>query len=206
MNEPRNGLGDTSEDTTALLIAWGQGSERAGQVVLERVYDDLKQLAARRLRTERPDHTLQPTALVHETFLRLIEGARVSWQDRTHFFALAGTTMRRILVDWARRRQGAKRGGGAVTLSLHGIDLADQRTPDLLALDDALRTLSAFDARKARIVELHFFAGLSVRETAEVLDCSTATVSRQWRLAKGWLLHQLEARTPEDGQAARTVA
>ena len=187
-------MGSASDQTTELLVAWSHGDSAAGDRLLPRVYDELRAIAARRLGSERGDHTLQPTELVHEMFLRLFGAQRLGWQDRAHFFAVAATMMRRILVDHARRRRRGKRGGDALRISLARLgDISEQRTPDLVALDGALDRLAAIDERKARIVELHFFAGLSVAETAEVLGCSTATVTRHWRMAKAMLLRELEA-------------
>ncbi len=155
---------------------------------MPRVYDELRRVAGRYLRHERPDHTLQPTALVHEAYLRLIGAERPQWRDRIHFYAVAAQVMRRILVDHARAHQADKRGGGARRVPLdEGIDAGVERAADLVALDDALAALAAIDARKARIVELHHFAGLTVAETAEVLDLSVSTIVLEARLARAWL-------------------
>lgn len=156
------------------------------------VHGELRRIARGCLRQERPDHTLQATALVNEAFLRLVDVRQVSWRDRAHFLAMAARLMRRILVDFARTRHAAKRGGDAVRVSLaeaHG--LADRPGHDLVALDEALSALAVRDARKARVVELRFFAGLSVEETALVLEVSRDTVLRDWRLARAWLTREL---------------
>ncbi len=183
------------DKTTALLLSWSDGDAAAGEELVPRLYDELRALAGRRLRGERPSHTLSPTALVHEVFLRLFDQRRLTWRNRAHFFAVAGRTMRRVLVDHARHRRRVKRGGGQVPVSLEGLgDLAEQSVPDLVALDDALQALGTVDERKVKVVELHFFAGLTVAETARVLQCSETTVSREWRMAKAWLLVALEGR------------
>jgi RNA polymerase sigma-70 factor (ECF subfamily) len=159
------------------------------------VYDELRRLAARYLRRERRNHTLQPTALVNEAYLRLIQGQQVQWQNRAHFFALAARLMRRILVDSARSRGYQKRGAGAAVVSLdEALAVADGRTPDILALDDALTALAAVDSRKSQVVEMRFFGGLSIEETAEALQMSRDTVKRDWKMAKLWLLRELDGR------------
>jgi RNA polymerase sigma factor (TIGR02999 family) len=160
------------------------------------VYDELRAIAARYLRRERPDHTLEPTALVHEVYLRLIDQKAAEWQDRAHFFAIAAKLMRRILVDHARGRLSDKRGRGTARVSITGVEVAAELTPDLVALDDALRDLAAFDPDRATLVELRYFGGLTVEETAEVMGRSTATVVRQWRTARAWLYDQLRAERP----------
>lgn len=185
------------DDTTGLLQAWRAGEAAAAEQLLPRVYGELRRVAARQLRAERPDHTLDPSDLVHEAYLRLFGGADIPWQDRVHFFAVAANMMRRLLVDHARKRQRHKRGAGTVHVALErAAEVADPRQPDLLALDDALHDLAAFDPQKATIVELHFFGGLSVAETAAVVGCSTATVTRHWRMAKAWLFHALRDAEP----------
>jgi RNA polymerase sigma factor (TIGR02999 family) len=154
------------------------------------VYTELRKLAASYLRVERPDHTLQPTALVHEAYLRLVDQRSVNWQNRAHFFGIAAQMMRRILVDHARRRQAAKRDGATYRLYTSEEE-ATARDPELLALDEALSGLEALDARQARIVELRFFGGLTVEETAEVAGVSPATVKREWRTARAWLAREI---------------
>jgi RNA polymerase sigma factor (TIGR02999 family) len=159
------------------------------------VYDELRHLAAHYMRRERTGHTLQPTALVNEVYLRLVGGKEIHWQNRSHFFALAATQMRRILVDRARARRYQKRGGGATRFPLdEAVDVAEMRADDLVSLDDALTALAAFDERKSRVIEMRFFAGLSVEETAEVLRVSPETVKRDWRIARLWLRRELDAR------------
>jgi RNA polymerase sigma factor (TIGR02999 family) len=179
------------QDITQLLVASSHGDSDALNKLLPLVYDELRRLADRYLRRERDDHTLQATALVHEAYLRLVD-QNVPWQNRAHFFGIAAEMMRRILIDHARGLQAAKRGSGGIKLALDEvIDLSDERAADLIALDDALKALAEIDPQKSRIVELRFFAGLSIEETAKVLDIGTATVIRQWRLAKAWLFHEV---------------
>jgi RNA polymerase sigma-70 factor (ECF subfamily) len=184
-----------SPPVTALLLAWGRGDDSALERLMPLVHDELRRLARRLMRDERPGHTLQTAALVNEAYLRLVDASRVRWQDRAHFFALCARLMRRILVDHARSRNYQKRGGGLRHVSLHD-DLVGpgERATDLVALDDALETLARSDPRKSRVVELRFFAGLSVEETAEALDVSPETVMRDWKFAKVWLLRELRGR------------
>jgi RNA polymerase sigma factor (TIGR02999 family) len=180
------------DDITALLLSWGRGDEAALQQLIPLVHRELHQIARRCLKGERPGHTLQPTALVNEAYLRLVDVRRVSWQNRTHFLAMSARLMRRVLVDFARSRQYQKRGGGVMKISLdeaHGV--ATERGQDLVALDEALISLSAIDERKARVIEMRFFGGLTVEETAEVLEVSRDTVLRDWRLARAWLMQEL---------------
>jgi RNA polymerase sigma factor (TIGR02999 family) len=157
------------------------------------VFDELHRVAARYMAGERPGHTLQTTALVNETYLRLVSSAGANWEGRTHFYGVCAKMMRRILVDWTRSRQAQKRGGEARALDLDSEALAavDQPGTDLVALDDALETLSAIDERKGRVVELRFFGGLSIKETAEILGISNETVQRDWKMAKSWLRREL---------------
>ena len=188
-NRPHPGSVD---DITTLLVAWGRGDEAALQQLIPLVHRELHQIARRCLKGERPGHTLQPTALVNEAYLRLVDVRRVSWQNRTHFLAMSARLMRRVLVDFARSRQYQKRGGGVMKVSLdeaHGV--ATERGQDLVALDEALISLSAIDERKARVIEMRFFGGLTVEETAAVLDVSRETVLRDWRLARAWLMQEL---------------
>jgi RNA polymerase sigma factor (TIGR02999 family) len=188
---------------TDWLVAWSQGDEAALNQLIPLVHDELRRLARRYMRRERGQRaarTLQTTALVNEAYLRLIDARRVQWQNRAHFFAIAARLMRRILVDYARAQNYAKRGGGLPQVSLNDApELAAEREPDLVSLDDALETLSRVDERKGRVVELRFFGGLSVEETAEVLKVSPDTVMRDWRLAKAWLLRELSG---EENDAA----
>lgn len=180
-----------SKDITELLVASSRGDSEALNQLLPVVYNELRRLAERYLRQERSDHTLQATALVHEAYIRLID-QNVPWQNRAHFFGVAAEMMRRILIDHARGHMAAKRGSGGIKLSLDDvINLSDERAADLVALDDALKALAEFDPQKSRIVELRYFGGLSIEETAKVLDIGTATVTRQWNLAKAWLYHEI---------------
>lgn len=179
---------------TELLLAWNRGSDSALRELVPVVHAELRRIAHRQMRRERDDHTLQTTALVNEAYVRLIDLTRVRWQDRLHFFAMASRLMRRVLVDHARSRQYLKRGGGAVRVSLDEAQCGtDERGPDLVALDDALDALAMVDERKSRVVEMRFFGGLSVAETAEALGVSPETVMRDWRLAKAWLLRELRS-------------
>lgn len=164
------------------------------------VYDELRRLADHYLRQERPDHTLQPTALVHEAYLRLVDQSRVEWQSRAHFIGVAAQLMRRILVDYARRHHASKRGGFREKLSLdEAVDYSQTRDLDLVALDDALNALEQFDERQSRIVELRFFGGLTIEETAEALGVSPATVKVEWNMAKAWLRREISrAKEHED--------
>ena len=181
-----------SQQITHLLLAWGQGDQAALEALMPLVYDELRKVAARHLRGQREGHTLQTTALVNEAYLRLIDASQVQWQNRAHFFAVAAHFMRRILVDFARSRQYAKRGGKAAILPLDEVAVVGEDCAELAALDDALNSLAAFDLRKSQVVELRFFGGLSVEETAEVLKVSVETVMRDWRLAKVWLRRELQ--------------
>jgi RNA polymerase sigma factor (TIGR02999 family) len=183
----------TSEGITQLLLRWSDGDSSAREELMPLVYEELRRLAGRYLRRERPGHTLQPTALVNEAYLKLIDQSHVEWQNRAQFFGLAARLMRNILVDHARNRGAAKRGGGQYSISLSRAErLADDKSEvDLLAINEALERLSAFDAQKARIVELRFFGGLTIEEAAEVLDISHATVEREWALARAWLRREL---------------
>jgi len=183
----------TRADVTRLLVLWTGGNQQAMEDLLPLVYDELRKLARRYLQRERPGHTLQSTALVHEAYLRMIDQHDVSWQGRSHFFGIAAQMMRRILVDHARGRDAAKRGAGACKLTLDEDLLAPaERDINLVALDQALDTLSKLDSQQGRIVELRFFAGLSIEETAEVLKISPATVKRDWAMAKAFLSRQLK--------------
>ena len=184
---------------TERLIAWNSGDAAARDDVIRVVYDELRRMANRYLRLERPDHTLQPTALVHEAYMRLIDQTQVNWQNRAHFFGVAAQLMRRILVDHARTKQRDKRGGSAPKLSLdEAIGASTERAADLVALDAALESLTQIDQRKGRVIELRFFGGLSVEETAEVLDVSPQTVLRDWKLAKAWLYQEMKSATHDE--------
>jgi RNA polymerase sigma-70 factor (ECF subfamily) len=184
-------LGAAANPTT-LLLAWGRGDDTALDQLIPLVHDELRRLARRHMARERVGHTLQATALVNEAYLRLIAVNQVRWQNRAHFFAMASRVMRRILVDAARARGYQKRGAGAEKVSLdEALLVSDEPRQDLIALDDALNALAAFDPRKSQVVEMRFFGGLSVDETAEALQVSADTVMRDWRLAKVWLLREL---------------
>ncbi len=191
------------EDVTRLLNAWSHGDRDCAEQLVPLIYDELRRLAARHMAGERPEHTFQPTALVHEAYMRLVDLRHVKWQDRGHFFAMAAQAMRRLLVDHARKRRSAKRGSGAPNTPLDqaGDLAAFGRGPDLIALDDALIGLAAFDPLKASIVELRFFGGFSNEETAQFLNCSKSTVVRHWSMAKAWLHSELSRRPGGDARA-----
>jgi len=174
-----------------LLLRWNDGDRNALDELLPLVYDELRRLARSYLRRERVEHTLQSTALVHEGYIRLVD-QNVTWQNRAHFFGVAAQMMRRILVDHARARQAAKRGDGLKATLDEGMAVAEARNLDILALDRALESLSRLDGQQAKVVELRFFAGLSVEEAAEVLSISTATVKREWAMAKAWLSREMK--------------
>lgn len=187
-------------DITELLVAWRAGDESALEQLVLVVHAELRRLARGRMRGERGGHTLQTTALVNEAYLRLIDLSRVNWQDRAHFFAMASRQMRRILVDHARTRRMQKRGGGVRPVALdEALAVAVERGADLIALDDALDALAATDARKAQVVEMRYYGGLSVAETAEALSVSVETVARDWRIGKMFLLRELQSAPPVDG-------
>jgi RNA polymerase sigma factor (TIGR02999 family) len=177
---------------TELLLAWGHGDETAFQRLIPLVHAELHRLARRFMRGRRQPQTLQTTVLVNEAYLRLVDLDRVRWQDRAHFFAMSARLMRRVLVDYVRSRQFVKRGGGArITVFDEALVAMPGRGMDLVALDDALKALAALDRRKSEVVEMRFFGGLSVKETAEALHVSAETVHRDWRMAKAWLLREL---------------
>ena len=178
-------------DVTALLQAWGGGDPAAAEQVIPLLYSELRRCAAAYLRRERRGHTLQPTALINEAYLRLVD-QRVAWKNRGHFLAVAAQMMRRLLVDHARRRNMGKRSGQWLRITMHDdAAIVDAGGLDVLALDAALLRLASFDARKSRLVELRYFAGLSVDETAEAMDVSAATIDREWRAARAWLQSEL---------------
>jgi RNA polymerase sigma factor (TIGR02999 family) len=182
-------------DVTAMLRQWSDGDAAAAAQLAPVVYAELRRVAHRYLRHERPDHTLRSAELVHEAYLRLVDLKQARWQDRAHFFAVSGQIMRRILVDHARARLREKRGAGATLVALNeAIDLPEQRSFEVIALDDALEGLAKLDPQQSRVVELRFFAGLSVEETAEALGVSRATVNRDWVTARAWLLRELSRR------------
>jgi RNA polymerase sigma factor (TIGR02999 family) len=177
---------------TQLLQAWSEGDQGALDQLVPLVYNDLHRLAQQYMAQERPEHTLQATALVHETYLRLLDSAHPSLRDRAHFLAVCARTMRRILVDWGRTHQAQKRGEGIAPLYLEeAITAVGRPGTDLVAVDDALTALAGLDPRKSQVVELRFFGGLSAKETAEVLKVSEETALREWKIAKGWLRREL---------------
>jgi RNA polymerase sigma factor (TIGR02999 family) len=187
------------QDVTQLLMAWSNGEQDALEHLIPLVYNELHRLAHRYMERERPGHTLQSTALVNEAYQRLINFKDVSWQNRAHFCAVSAQLMRRILVDYARSRRYSKRGGEWRQVPLNeAVAVFRDRRTDIVALDDALRTLAGIDPRKGRVVEMRFFGGLSIKETAEVLKVSPDTVLRDWRLAKVWLLRELSQGTGDD--------
>jgi RNA polymerase sigma factor (TIGR02999 family) len=186
-------MSPSQKGVTQLLVNWSNGDQKALEELTPLVYGELRRLASRYLRNERPGHTLQSTALVHEAYLRLIDQHSVHWQNRAHFFGVAAQLIRRILVDHARGRKADKRGGGAAMLALDEVlGTPGQRDLDLVALDDALEGLGKIDPQQSRVVELRFFAGLSIEETAEVLRVSPATVKRDWTAAKAWLYREIK--------------
>jgi len=184
----------STHDITHLLRAWTTGDEQALEKLTPLVYAELHRVARRCMAGQRSEHPLQTTALVNEVYLRLVDCGQMKWQDRAHFFAMSAQLMRRILVDFARSAGFQKRGGGALHMSLDEIpSVGNEPDPNLVTLDDALKALAAVDERKSKVVELRFFGGLSVEETAEVLKVSVETVMRDWRLARLWLLRELSA-------------
>jgi RNA polymerase sigma factor (TIGR02999 family) len=193
-----------SQDVTQLLLEWRDGDESALDRLMPLVYDELRRLARQCLRHERASHTMQTTTLVHEAYLRLIDASRVPWHDRAHFFAIAAQLMRRVLVDEARKRHFQKRGGEFTRIPLdEGMVVTHQRDLELMALDESLDRLAQFAPRKCRVVELRFFGGLSIDETAAALGISTDIVKREWRTAKLWLLHEMGNEGSEPAGAHR---
>lgn len=189
--------GGGSHEITRLLVDWRKGDQAAFEQLIPLVHDELRRVAHRHMAHERADHTLQATALVNEAYMRLIDIRQVNWQDRAHFFAMSSRLMRRILVDFARSKGYQKRGGGAQKVTLdEALIVSQDARHDLVAIDDALNALAVVDARKAQVVEMRFFGGLSVEETAEALKVSVDTVMRDWKLAKAWLLRELAGQTP----------
>jgi RNA polymerase sigma factor (TIGR02999 family) len=180
-------------DVTLLLVKWSHGDQSALEQLMPLVYGELRRLAALYLRRERSNHTLQSTALVHEAFMRLVQQQDVQWRNRAHFYAIAAQMIRRILVDYARSQNAEKRGSGAIKLMLDEAMAVAQTGPDvdLLSLNDALDRLAELDERQARIVELRFFAGLSIEETAEVMHLSPASIKREWQTARAWLFREM---------------
>jgi RNA polymerase sigma factor (TIGR02999 family) len=187
---------DTSSEqpVTQLLVAYSNGNREALDELLPMVYSELRRIAELRMRRERKDHTLNATALVHEAYLKLMDQGDVSWQNRAHFFAISSRLMRQILIDYARKHNAEKRGGGTPDTLLDGKEIPiGDRADELIALDEALERLAAFDERMARVVEYRFFGGLTIDETSAVLDVSPMTVKRDWRKAKAWLYRELKA-------------
>jgi RNA polymerase sigma-70 factor (ECF subfamily) len=187
--------GEPSIDVTRLLRAWGKGDQAALDQLTPAIYAELRRRAHGYMKNERPGHTMQTTALANEAWLRLVNVAATDWKDRAHFFAIAANVMRRILVDGARARGREKRGGSAQRVDLDEIpDISKRRDPELIAINDALNTLAGLDPRKAKVIELRFFGGLSVEETAQVLKVHEQTVLRDWRLARVWLMREIGGR------------
>jgi RNA polymerase sigma-70 factor, ECF subfamily len=186
-------VSEEQREISLILKDWSGGKRESADVLLSLVYDELRRIARQYLRKERSDHTLQPTALVHEAYMKLIDISDVSWQDRAHFFAVASNVMRHILVDHARARATDKRGGEAQRIALEdAISFSDNKNDiDLLALDEAMKQLAEFDATQSKIVELRFFGGLTIEETAHVLAISPATIKREWTMAKAWLFKRM---------------
>jgi len=189
----REGDASSPTDVTGLLIRWSQGDTQALERLMPVIYDECRLIAARQLRREHRDHTLDPTSLVHEMYLRLVDQHRATWANRAQFFGVAAQLMRRVLVDYARARHASKRGGSATRVSLGAAAESPSDSPvgDVLAIDEALGRLAALDPEQVRIIELRFFAGLTVEETAHVVGRSPRTVKREWRLAKAWLYREL---------------
>ena len=200
MNSSQEGASPAAQqDVTRLLRAWGAGDESALQQLMPLVYEELHRLARRYMAGEQPGETLQTTALVHEVYLRLVDVKKVDWQDRAHFYALCARLMRRILIDFARSRTYQKRGGGATHVQLdEALTVSAVVGSELLAVDDALQRLATVDARKSQVVELRFFGGLTVEETALALKVSPETIMRDWRLAKAWLIRELDREGPHE--------
>ncbi|MBI4474413.1 MAG: sigma-70 family RNA polymerase sigma factor [Acidobacteria bacterium] len=185
-----------SPDVTQLLLAWNSGDRAALDNLMPIVYEELRRLARRHMRSEDPAHTLQATALVNDAYIRLVDQKRVNWQNRAHFFGAAAEIIRRVLVDHARARGRLKRGGNALKVSLNDeINAAEPVRLDVVALDDALSQLAKLDPQQERIIELRFFAGLSIEETAEALNISPATVKRDWATARAWLYREMASRS-----------
>ena len=190
---------EPAADVTQLLVRWSMGNQAALDELMPLVYGELHRLASAYLRRERPDHTLQSTALVHEAFMKLVNQHEVEWRNRAHFYGIAAQMIRRILVDYARSHHAEKRGSGAVKLALdEALAVPLQKDLDLLGLNDSLEQLAKMDPRQNRIVELRFFAGLSIEETAEVMQLSPATIKREWNSARAWLFRELSRHPAQD--------
>ena len=200
-------MDEARSDITHLLQAWGEGDSAALDRLTPLVYHELHRVAQRYMRREQEGNTLQTTALVNEAYLRLVNLPQVSWRDRTHFFAISANLMRRILVDAARSRGADKRGGEAVMVELNeSIDAAPIRPEQLIRLDDALEALAQFDSRKAKVVEMRFFGGMTVEETAEVLHISPDSVVRDWRISRSWLMRELKSAAPHPGSDGNRIS
>lgn len=188
---------DSPADITQLLLEWRNGSERALEDLMPLVYSELRRMARNYMRRQSPGHTLQTTALVNEAYMRLVDSNRVNWQDRNHFFAVSAQLMRRILVDFARKKNSQKRGGDQIMVTLdERVDKAAESGLDLVGLDEALTRLSEFSPRQSRIVELRYFAGLTEEQIADTLEISSRTVRRDWNLARAWLFRELQPANP----------
>ena len=186
-------MADSKQDISVILKDWSGGNRTSADALLTIVYDELRKIAAQYLSKERSGHTLQPTALVHEAYMKLVDISDIKWQDRAHFFAVSANVMRHILVDHARAKRAAKRGGSAQRIELDdAISLSNERDLDLLDVDEALKELAKFDEQQCRIVEMRFFGGLTIEETAHVVGVSPATVKREWSMAKAWLRRRLQ--------------
>ena len=185
-------LPSSVQRVTQLLIAWADGDQSAHDELMPLVYEELRRLAHHYISRERPGHTLQTSALVHEAYVRLVDQETIQWQGRAHFFGIASRLMRQVLVDYARKRKYLKRGGDALRVSLDEVmAVSEERAAEVVALDDALKSLAEIDSRQSQIVELRFFGGLSIEETAEILSVSRGTVMRDWTLAKAWLRREM---------------
>jgi RNA polymerase sigma factor (TIGR02999 family) len=187
-------VNDKPQEISVILKDWSGGNRASADVLLTLVYDELRKIAGKYLRKERSGHTLQPTALVHEAYMKMIDISDINWQDRAHFFAVSANVMRHILVDHARAKLADKRGGDSERIALEdAISLSNEPNVDLLAVDEALNELAGFDEQQSRIVELRFFGGLTIEETAHVVGISPATVKREWTMAKAWLHRKLSS-------------
>jgi RNA polymerase sigma factor (TIGR02999 family) len=196
---PVNAMRERTNGVTSLLVRWSQGDHSALEQLTPIIYDDLLRLARARLRREYGEHTLEPTSLVHEAYLRLADQTKLHAKNRAHFYAIAANTMRRVLIEHARKRMAQKRGGGVRVTLRTGMDIAEQRAPDIVVLDDALRRLAEIDERKSRAIELKFFGGMSTEEIGLVLGISVATVGRELRLGQAWMRREM-SRSPGENQ------
>jgi RNA polymerase sigma-70 factor (ECF subfamily) len=188
---PVSGIPKDPGNVTSLLLDWSKGNQSALERLVPIIYEELLRLARARLSRENRQCTLQPTALVHESYLRLADETKLQWQNRAHFYAIAANTMRRVLIDYARKRNAEKRGGGMIITLQTGMDFAQERAPDCLALDEALKKLAKVDERKSRAIELRYFAGMTTEEIGSVLGIAVATVGRELRLGQAWLRREL---------------